>query len=422
MRFESAANIDAIAPEEYRQLLRGLNDEQRDVVMFHRKWCKEAVLSMSKQEQIKPYRLFLSGPGGVGKPHIIRIIHSDTIKLLKQSGYFEPDDVVVLLTAPTGVAAFNINGMTLHSAFSLGTSKYGGIQCLKEDKSNTLHNKLGRLQLLIIDEVSMVGANRLLEINQRLQQIKRAPINSIFGGVSILAVVYLYQLPPVSQSPLYHKIAQGYAQFYGSGSLWIDEFQMVELTEIMCQRGDHLFSELLCRVRTASCTPAEIATLKSRQIKTDDPHYLTHALHVYKFNANVDKKNSEMLNILPEEVVRYTIKACDTQAGQTSHIDLTKLLNNRNETGGLHTMLKLAVGARVMLTDVSDGLVNGARGEVVHVVTNNNEQVSFVLVKFDSIQVGQHAIQSSTYRNIYEKRRSYSKTRSGIFCQRKAWF
>lgn len=133
--------------------MRTLNDEQRDVVMFHRNWCKQAVLSMSKQEQIKPYRLFLSGPGGVGKSHIIRIIHSDTIKLLKQSGYFEPDDVVVLLTAPTGVAAFNINGMTLHSAFSLGTSKYGSMQRLKEDKNNTLHNKLGRLQLLIVDEI-----------------------------------------------------------------------------------------------------------------------------------------------------------------------------------------------------------------------------------------------------------------------------
>ena len=154
-------------------------------------------------------------------------------------------------------------------------------------------------------------------------------------------------------------------------------------------------------MRTARCTPADIATLKSRQTTTDDPDYPTHALHVYKFNADVDKKNCEMLNILPEEVVTYTVKAYDTQGGQTSHIDLTKLSNNRNETGGLHTILKLVVGARVMLIDVSDGLVNGARGEVVHVETNNNVQVSLMLVKFDSIQVGQHAIQLSTYRNIY---------------------
>ena len=61
--------------------------------------------------------MFLSGPGGVGKSHVIKLIQSDTIKLIRQSGAVEPDDVLVLLTAPTGVAAFNVNGMTLHSAF-----------------------------------------------------------------------------------------------------------------------------------------------------------------------------------------------------------------------------------------------------------------------------------------------------------------
>ena len=128
---------------------------------------------------------------------------------------------------------------------------------------------------LIIDEVSMFGANRLLEINRRLQQIKHAPIDSIFGNVSILVVGDLYQLPTVGQPPLYNKITQGYAQFYGNGSIWIDEFKMLELNEIMCQRGHHLFCELLCRGRTASCTPADIATLKSRQTATGDPDYPT---------------------------------------------------------------------------------------------------------------------------------------------------
>ena len=69
--------------------------------------------------------------------HIIRLIHSDTIKFLKLSGTFEPDDVTVLLTAPTGVAAFNLNGVTLHSALLLGTSKYTGFQPLNHDKLNT---------------------------------------------------------------------------------------------------------------------------------------------------------------------------------------------------------------------------------------------------------------------------------------------
>ena len=90
---------------------------------------------------------FLSGPGGVGKSHVIKLVHSDTLKLLKLSGTFEPDDLIVLLTAPTGVTAFNINGMTLHSAFLLGRSKYSGFQPLSLDRLNTLQTKLSRLLL-----------------------------------------------------------------------------------------------------------------------------------------------------------------------------------------------------------------------------------------------------------------------------------
>ena len=170
--------------------------------------------------------MFLSGPGGVGKSHVIKLIHSDTLKLLKLSGTFEPDDVTVLLTAPTGVAAFNINGMTLHSALLLGRSKYSSFQPLSHDKLNTLRTKLSD--------------------------------DTVFGGVSILAVGDLYQLPPVGQAQLFSPVSDCYAQLYGSGSLWVDQFRMIELTEVMRQRGDSAFSELLCRVRTNSCTSEDL--------------------------------------------------------------------------------------------------------------------------------------------------------------------
>ena len=78
---------------------------------------QKAVIALIEGKPVEPYRVFLSGPGGVGKSHIIKSIHSDTLKFLRLSGAIEPDDVIVLLTTPTGVAAFNINGMTLHSAF-----------------------------------------------------------------------------------------------------------------------------------------------------------------------------------------------------------------------------------------------------------------------------------------------------------------
>jgi len=166
-RFENMINTQGIPPDQYRQLIRDLNTKQRDVVMFHRNWCKKAVIALKEGKQVEPYCVFLSSLGGVGKSHI-KLIYSDTIKFLHLSGVIEPDDVIVLLTAVTDVASFNISGMTLHSAFLLGTGKYTTFKPLSHDKLNTLRNKLPKLALHIIDEVSMLGANMLLQIHQRL--------------------------------------------------------------------------------------------------------------------------------------------------------------------------------------------------------------------------------------------------------------
>ena len=122
---------------------------------------------------------------------------------------------------------------------------------------------------------------------------------------------------------------------------------------------------------------------------------------MYRLNDYANDRNRVMLNSLAPQCEQYTIKASDAIAGQTTHIDLQSLSENRNETGGLHGTLKLAIGARVMLVaniDVSDGLVNGARGEVVHIVTNANSMVINMLVKFDNQQVGIKAIQTSPYQ------------------------
>ena len=404
VRFEGASNCQEIPADQYRQYLRELNEQQRSIVMFHRDWCKKTVVALKEGKPVEPYHVFLSGPGGVGKSHVIKLIHSDTLKFLKLSGIFEPDDVIALLTAPTGVAAFNISGMTLHSALLLGRSKYSGFQPLSHERLNSLRSKLSRLMLVIIDEVSMVGSNMLLEIHKRLQQIKGVSDDAVFGGVSILAVGDLYQLPPVGQAALFSTVSDSYAQLYGSGSLWVDQFQMIELTEVMRQRGDSPFSELLCRVRTNSCTSDDIDTLKSIIIPNDAVNYPTQALHVYRLNVDVDSRNALMLDNLAPQIAQYTIKARDARAGQTTHISLSAISDKRSETGGLHGILKLAIGARVMLTtnvDVSDGLVNGARGEVVHVVTNNDDEVTHVLVKFDNNTVGRKSIQTSQYRSRY---------------------
>ena len=126
VRFEGAANQQEIPPDQYRQYLKELNDQQRSIVMFHHDWCRKAVIALKEGKPVEPYHVFLSGPGGVGKSHVMKLIHSDTLKLLKLSGTF----------------AFNINGMTLHSALLLGRSKYNSFQPLSHDKLNTVRTKL----------------------------------------------------------------------------------------------------------------------------------------------------------------------------------------------------------------------------------------------------------------------------------------
>ena len=87
--------------------------------MHHREWCKETVSKLKKHMPVKPYHLFLSGPGGVGKSYVIKMIHTDTVRYLRAVPGIHASDLTALLTATTGVAAFNIEGMTVHAAFAL---------------------------------------------------------------------------------------------------------------------------------------------------------------------------------------------------------------------------------------------------------------------------------------------------------------
>ena len=286
--------------------------------MFHRQWCKNAVISIKTGKPVEPYQVFLSGPGGVGKSHVIKLVQYDTSKLLKISGMFEPDDVIVLLTAPTGVAAFNIGGMTLHSALLLGCTRQTGFQPLSNDRLTTLRCKLNKLMLIIIDEVSMVGSN-MLEIHKRLQQIKGVTSDNMFGGVSVLAAGDLYQLPPIGQPAVFDKVTDSYAQLYNSGSLWVDAFKMIELDEIMHQKDDVRFTEVLCTLRKAECTDEDVELLKSCIIDESSLNYPINALHVYKLNVDVYAKNDVMLNSIASVDKQYSIEAHDSVAGQTKH-------------------------------------------------------------------------------------------------------
>ena len=181
-------------------------------------------------------------------------------RLKQMSGYFEPCDVPILLTAFTGTATFGINGMTLHSALGLSTDlkEYRSLGC---DKLNSLRCSLGKLKLLVIDEISMVGADMLHCIHRRLQEIT-GNYDFHFGGVSILAVGDLYQLPPVMQSFIFKDPSDCYASLYGS--LWKKNFKLIEHTEPMRHKEDVDFSSTLLRVRKKEHTENDIMKLKTR--------------------------------------------------------------------------------------------------------------------------------------------------------------
>ena len=92
---------------------------------------------------------------------------------------------------------------------------------------------------------------------------------STFGGVRILPVGDLYQLTPERQTPVFTVVKDRYARLYNLGSLWVDEFKMIE---IMRQKGDSEFCTLLCRVRTATHSKDDEAVLKSMEITADMPY------------------------------------------------------------------------------------------------------------------------------------------------------
>ena len=133
------------------------------------------------------------------------------------------------------------------------------------------------------------------------------------------------------------------------------------------------------------CIPEDLHQLESRLIQDNDPDYPHSALHVNRLNKDVDEDNINKLNSLAPKEHQVIVVAIDnTKDKNTRQLNMT-MPKSRANTGGLVSELHLAVEAKVMLTvnvDVSDGLVNGARG-TVKAITKTGSEVTLVLVKFD---------------------------------------
>ncbi|XP_078328201.1 uncharacterized protein LOC144623627 [Crassostrea virginica] len=390
----------SISREEGTQIMRSLNDTQQKVFYKLRSWC----LDMISGEKPLQLQVFITGGAGTGKSHLIKSIYYELSRLFAPV-LTNPDDVSVLLTAPTGVAAFNIGGATIHSAFAIPGNNTLPVeyQPLGDEKLNSLRTKLGQLKLLIIDEISMVDKKMLTYIHGRLRQIKQTGDFTPFGHVSVLAFGDFYQLPPVKGKPLFINDCHF--------DLWNDSFKLVTLYEIMRQKEDKQFAELLNRIRIKD-KKEPLNILDRKLLNSRETDKMVDGLHIFSTNAQVNDFNAKALSNLCsiQETQPIVVKAEDfIKDNDIKKKNKEIKLASAQKQFRLPSELQLCIGARVMLIyniDIEDGLVNGAFGTVTNIVRQGSEKdIKFVEVQFDNKNVGRRRGRkiNNTLRVLLEK-------------------
>lgn len=248
--------------------------------------------------------VFLTGKAGTGKTTLLKNILSTTHK----------NTVVV---APTGIAALNAGGVTIHSFFQLPFSGYvptedfqnkPDVLYFETKKTITRHFKMNQtkqtliknLELLVIDEVSMLRADLLDAMNEMLQFVRKS--NLPFGGVQVLFIGDLWQLPPVIKSNEWQTLQQFYQGIYFFNAWVMQQTQVIyiELKKIYRQ-ADARFVSLLNNFRTNTITADDYAIL-NKQVNTGfdtkkNKGYITLTTH----NRKADEINDQELQDLKGE-------------------------------------------------------------------------------------------------------------------------
>ena len=124
----------------------------------------------------------------------------------------------VLLLAPTGVAAVNIDGTTIHSALHIPVGYFGrNLPGLSNKMKSNLRNKYLKLKVLVIDEISMVSNDMLFNIHLRLVEIFGFQGNKPFAGLTVIIIGDFFQLPPIRSRPVYRQYGDTWKNLNHSG-------------------------------------------------------------------------------------------------------------------------------------------------------------------------------------------------------------
>lgn len=288
--------------------------------------------------------IFLTGKAGAGKSTIINYFRATTKK----------NQAVV---APTGIAAINVKGQTIHSFFgfkvgvTLNTVRY-----VSAERLNVLRN----LETLIIDEISMVRADLLDCIDKSLKMNRRN--SQPFGGVQIIAVGDPYQLPPVvtASEEKYIMRTYGAPHFFKAHSYQAGNFVTEELHKIYRQ-SDPEFISILNAIRTGDHKADHINQLHSL---TETNKATAKSIHLVTTNRMAQSINTSQLNLLATEPSTYTAETEGNFSEKSAPTDVE---------------LTLKQGAKVMLlnNDREGRWVNGDVGTIIGLGK------STVRVKFD---------------------------------------
>ena len=337
-----------------------LNTEQRQIYdLFINKY--QQILEGTDVNQLL---VNIDGEGGSGKSYLINMLSSHLFQKAEENGFSNP----IFRAAPTGIAAHNIHGHTIHRLLYLPVK--GKFQELSSSILSELQNTFKGIHFLIFDEKSMIGLQMMGMIDQRLRQIRPSHQDEYMGGFHCLLLGDFGQLPPIMQKPLYYADPLS-NPLENAGLNAYTAFNMtIRLQKVMRQQGNSqaAFRTALTHFREPNSITESDWRLLSSRIASKVPRaeeVFANTVRIYSTLESVHEYNSQRLKTLKIGEIFSPILCVEALGTGLEH----KKVSSKDI--GLEFKLFLAIGTKVMLLEniwPEKGLVNGATGIIEDIV------------------------------------------------------